>query len=174
MNLLQQHTENLSKPELQELVEKLSHDTGYDCWTRPGLEYIAWPEIQATARWIIFADLDFLHSLNDTWGHDEMDRRIREAMRLRKADVKVAGRRYSGDELLWILCDDPERGEIDPVQTAERLREAFQQFGISATFGIARVMSYDLMANVLPAKRIVDKAKKQNRRGTINQTGVLR
>lgn len=164
---------NKSHEELQELVDKLSHDVNYDCWTRPGLELIAWPEICARARWIVFADLDYLHQFNDTYGHDEINRRITEAMQLRKTDVAASGRWYSGDELVWILCDDEGREPADPQRAAKRLQEAFKKVGLSATFGIARVLSLDLTENVIPAYQIVERAKKKDRRGTINQTGRL-
>src|SRR3990172_9225319 len=95
--------DDLSKEELVELVGKLAHDASYGCWTRQGLELIVWPEIRERACWIVFADLDYLHELNDTYGHDEINRRITEAIQLRKTDVAASGRWYSGDELVWIL-----------------------------------------------------------------------
>lgn len=160
--------------QLRELVAGLAYDLNYGCYTRPGLELLVWPHIRQRARWIIFADLDGIHALNEMVGYEEVNRRVRAAMQLRKDDFISAGRWYSGDELLWIICDSDERKPSDPQKAAKRLQNAFLENGLSATFGICRVLSYaDLPANVSPAIDLVKQAKKLKKRGTVNQTGRL-
>lgn len=169
---------NKTPEEIQELVDLLAHDPIYGCWTRPALEFIVWPQVRARAKFLVMADLDWLHQLNDSVGEYEVNRRVREAMQVRDSDVAAAGRWFSGDELIWILCDPLNdagdgRGEINPRKAAQRLQDAFGHFGLSATFGISRILSYDLGENVKPAHDEIKLAKTRNRRGSINQTGSL-
>lgn len=168
------HIENMSREELLELVRDLSQDVNFGCWTRPGLELIAWPKIRETARWIICADLDQLHQANAKYGEDEVNRRFRQVMRFRAADAAAIGRWQYGDELVIVLSDVEGRPPTDPRCVAQRLQDVLNEVELSATFGIARVTSYDLAENVKPAWREMARAKRRGRRGTINQTGALR
>lgn len=159
--------------EIQALIENLARDPVYGCYTRPGLEYIVWPEIRQRARWIIFADMDGFHDLNEACGYDDVNERMQKALQLRKMDAAAAGRWFSGDELVWILCDTDGRPPTNPQLAARRLQKTFKKFGLSATFGISRVLSYHLAENVLPAYRLVQQAKKLGLRDTVKQTGKL-
>lgn len=171
---LQSYLLSKDRDELGALAAGLAYDVNYGCYTRPGLELIVWPEIRERAQWIIFADLDKIHELNESIGDEEVNRRIREAFgKMRKSDVISAGRWYSGDELVWILCRTDDRPAANPRQAARRLKAVFERFGLSATFGIARVLSYELAENVEPASKLVKRSKKNGSRGTVCQTGSL-
>jgi GGDEF domain-containing protein len=146
-----------------ELIQALARDPIYGCYTRPGLELVAWPEIQPRARYIVFADLDNMHGLNDELGYTEVDRRIRQALTSRTTDAFSCGRWYSGDEIIWILTDDPERPAIDPHGFIHRMTETFAEVGLSAMFAAVPVTSPDLNENIKPAMDNVQ-AQKKNRK----------
>lgn len=137
-----------------ELIEKLAIDESYGCYTRQGLVLVAWPKIADEATYIIFADIDDMHGLNTEHGYAEVDRKIREALKVRSSDVMAIGRYFSGDEILWIISAG------DPNGMVHRLQEALQFQGLSATFGIAPVVSRILSENVTPAAVQVQEAKK--------------
>jgi len=153
--------------QLRTLVTMLANDADYGCLTRQGLELITWPEIQQTARWIIFADIDHLHDANEEHGYEGANQRIRQAIQLRKTDVAAAGRWFSGDELVWVLCVTEERTPINPILAARRLQDSFEQVGLTATFGISQVCSPDLVENVSRAAEMVTAAKGLGQRNTI-------
>lgn len=163
-----------NQEELLSLINELAYDNIYGCWTRAGLEHIVWPQIRERARWIIFADLDNLHELNETLGYEVVNERIQIAVKLlRHTDVPAAGRWFSGDELVWIICQADDRPPSNPHLAAKRILASFRAVNLSATFGIACVLSFDLAENVLPAANLVQQSKNKNKRGTIQQTGSL-
>ena len=138
----------------EELLNKLAHDDSYGCYTRQGLVLVAWPKIADKATHIIFADIDDMHRLNTEHGYAEVDRKIREALKVRSSDVMAIGRYFSGDEILWVISEGDPQGLVD------RLQEALKFQGLSATFGIAPVVSKVLHENVAPATLQVQEAKK--------------
>lgn len=137
-----------------EMIEKLAHDESYGCYTRQGLVLVAWPQIADKATYIIFADLDDIHRLNSELGYAEVDLRIHKALKVRSSDAMAIGRYFSGDEIVWIISDG------DPQGMVNRLQEALNEQGLSATFGIAPVVSKVLHENVEPATIQVQEAKK--------------
>lgn len=165
---------SLSEDACPGLIEKLAWDVNFGCWTRPGLELIAWPAIRDRARWLIYIDLDNLHIANAKFGDDEVDRRFRQAMQMRESDAGAICRWKFGDELLVVLCDYDDRPPTNPEGFAERMQASLNKVELSATFGIASVYTYDLVENVKSAALKVQRAKRHGKRGTINQTGSLR
>ena len=136
------------------MLDTLAHDQTYGCYSRQGLELVAWPKIAVKAKHIIFADIDGMHELNAAHGYDEVDRRIRAALKVRASDVAATGRWYSGDEIVWIISDG------DPYGLVGRLRLALDKQGLSATFAIAPVTSKKLSANVISAAAKVQEKKR--------------
>jgi GGDEF domain-containing protein len=156
-----------TKSELEILVHALSWNDNYDCYTRAGLEKIIWPKIARRAKFVIFIDVDDMHSLNEQHGYDGVNDIIKMSLSIRKSDY-VAGQWFSGDEIAVFITDDPQRVNSDPVEMCQRLLEAFKKHGASATFGIAPVKSTHLETVIKPAFELVQRAKSENRRGTIN------
>ena len=140
------------------MVETLAHDQTYGCYSRQGLELVAWPKIKATAKHIIFADIDDMHALNDTHGYAEVDRKIRNALKVRSTDVAAIGRWYSGDEIVWIISDG------DPQGMVKRLSTGLERQGLTATFAVAPVTSKKLSENVAKAAEQVQAMKKGKKR----------
>jgi len=151
----------MNKAQALQLLDALAHDHVYGCYTRQGLELVAWPRIAKQARHVIFADLDNIHALNEQLGYVEVDRRVRNALKMRSSDVTATGRWYSGDEIVWIIS------EGDPNGLVNRLQAALEKQGLSATFGIVPVSSAKLSVNVEQAIAKVQDAKRTGERGSV-------
>lgn len=163
-------TKKLNKKQLEELVNSLSWNEGFGCYTRAGFEKIIWPEIADKAKWIIFFDVDNMNRLNDAHGQDTVDAMIKKSLAMRDTDY-VASQWKSGDEFVVCVTEDGSREVSNPISLCERLKEAFLENGIPATFGIAPVISRDLRENVQPAYKRVWTEKKANHRGRIHFEG---
>ena len=152
---------------LTQVIEQLKWDHAYDCFTRTGMEYIKWPEIQKNAVWLIVGDIDYMHELNEQYTHNGMDERIKSSIQMRSTDY-VACRIKSGDELGWVITDSPERDVTDPAGMAERLQQSFASNGIQITLGVVHVIGSSFKSNIDRAEALYEQAKLEGRRGTIN------
>jgi len=159
---------DLTKEQLEELVQSLAWNDGYGCYTRAGFEKIIWKYIESKARWIIFFDIDNMHDLNDRHGYAGVNAIIKKSLAMRETDF-MAGQWFSGDEfIVCITDDDPLRDISNPVEFCMRLAKIFQENGAPSTFAIAPVRSSDLFANVAPALELIQDAKRENNRGSIS------
>lgn len=157
-----------TKSDLQKLVDALAWNDGYGCYTRPGFEKMVWPRIVSQAKWIIFFDVDDMHTLNATHGYEGVNAIIRQSLQMRESDF-MAGQWFSGDEFIIVITDEtPNRQASNPIEFAARLAEIFKTNGAPATFAVVPVTSQDLFENVTPAHKLVQNAKDSNRRGGIN------
>lgn len=149
-----------------ELIQALANDPEFGIRTRTGLELVDWPLIAEKATWVVFLDIDNMHRLNDIYTWDGASVRVRTSLcRHSSRDghpQDVIGRWMSGDEIVIVLSHG------DPQGLARSIQADLQANGISATFGIAPVVSPDLAENVKAAKDLVFQAKQQDRRGSIN------
>lgn len=70
---------------------------------------------QGGAIRLIYMDLDGLKKINDTWGHAEGDRALRETAAILKKTFRESDilARIGGDEFAAILTDDGEAAECD-------------------------------------------------------------
>jgi len=155
-----------TKKQLKELVNALAWNDGYGCYTRAGFEKLVWPEIADNARWIIYLDVDDMRGLNAAHTHEGVNSLIKKSLAVRASDY-VAGQWFSGDEFIICITEDQSRESSDPVALCARLKEAFLENGVPATFGIAPVISKTLLHNVEPVDQLVQAAKNENRRGQI-------
>jgi hypothetical protein len=164
--------ENYTTQELIQLVHELSWNEGYGCYTRAGFEKTIWPRIKASAKSIIFFDIDDMHTLNNLHGYEGVNELIKNSMLMRDSDF-MAGQWFSGDEFIICITDDDPRRLYgsNPIEFASRLAEIFKENGVPATFAVAPVISEDLYTNVAPAHHLVQEAKRNGRRGTINEVG---
>lgn len=161
-------SKKLNKKQLEELVQSLSWNDRFGCYTRPGLEQFIWSQICETAKYVIFIDVDDMHRLNEQHGYEGVNEIIKKSLGILRATDYVSGQWFSGDEFAIFVTDDPERGEPQPLELCQRLLTAFHYHGASATFGIAPVTAQTLDQVVKPAFELVQKAKRENRRGTLN------
>lgn len=85
---------------------------------------------------LVLMDLDDFKQLNDTQGHQEGDRVLKEVAQYLIAHVRqgdLVGR-WGGEEFAVIL---PRTEGKEAVQVADRLREGLKTLGITASFGVA-------------------------------------
>ena len=145
---------------LQRQLHAACIDPAYGIFTRAGGE-MAWRRMRRTDVAVIFTDLDNVHSLNDRLGYAEVNRRIAVAFRNRHADMTIAMRWFSGDEIVVVVP------RSDGVLAANRLSTALNHQEMSGTFAVVAVTSRDLAAEVYRAAAFVQAAKAENRRGVV-------
>lgn len=147
-------------------LEMLLHDPSYGISTRQGLDR-RWRKVGARNHQeydVVFFDIDDMHKVNGQIGYEEVNRRLREALKIRASDRFFdIGRWFSGDEIGCIV----PRGDGEGM--AQRLRSQLSAQGFSATFGIAPAQP-DLNAAMTEASAIVQSAKAEGRRGSITST----
>ena len=147
--------------ELEVLNVRLAWNHEFGCYTRNGFEYMKWPEIRSSARYIIYFDIDGMKGLNDELGKLEVNARIKQALStLRATDYVFAGQYFSGDELAIVMCESPDGMVGDPKGLIERLAGAFKEVGIKATYGFDQVKGADFVENVEPVAELVHEYKK--------------
>lgn len=147
---------------LETLTSRLAWNNDFGCYNRNGFEHLKWPEIQASARWIVYLDIDGMKGLNDELGKHEVNARIRQALgALRSTDNVFAGQFYSGDEFAVVICEAEDGSVGDPKGLIERLAAEFQKVGIKATYGFDAVKGADFVENVQPVADLVDTYKTQ-------------
>lgn len=111
---------------------------------------------------VLFFDIDKMHELNDMWGYDEVDARLRHAMtRVRVTRGSRFVQWYSGDEFCYI-CN---RGEAEIVRL--RIECLLAEQDITATYAIARVLNTDWRDAVSKAKFAVQEQKRARDHATI-------
>lgn len=146
-----------TKAQLIAELNELKNDKAFGILTRPALEIEHRKASNAAA--VIFLDLDGIHALNESLGHEQVNRLIKRAIKIRHNDLMLSGRWYSGDELAFIV-----KGNAQAI--ASRLMESLKRNGLSATIAYAPICK-KLEKAVNQAKRKVEAAKKINSRGMI-------
>jgi len=162
-DVMNDYMQDLTSDELKVLVKKLAWNRGFGCFTRTGFEEVVWPCIKDQAKWIVYLDIDGMHSLNaDFDTYEPVNKMIHEILEItRDTDVK-AGQLNSGDEILIVLLETNMRPDMSvdaPQRLVGRLVESFSQKNMSATFAIVPVISEDLMKNLEPAVEQVHNIK---------------
>lgn len=148
--------------ELEAELEAAHTDTAYGCLTRKGLERRYASRVAQSA--IIFLDLDDMHTANEKYGYNSCDVRILMSLAVVRNGDNITGRWYSGDEIVLAVP------AVAALKIAIRLQAAFQQNGLSATFGIAPAGD-DLATSVAIASHKVQKSKATGIRGVILDEG---
>lgn len=153
---------NKDNSELINIIETLSMDKVFNCYTRQAFESFIWNMIKDNAKFAIFFDVDKMHDANEKYGYELVNEKIRNSVNVRNDDICVS-RWFSGDEMIAIINNG------DPYAMAQRLLNNFIDNGLSSTFGIVEIDSNkSLLDNVTIAANKVQQAKKENKRGTIN------
>lgn len=136
--------------ELEAHIEKLSQDSNYGIFNRAAVD-LHIVAIEKDIKNVVFLDVDYLHEFNSRFGHEEANRRIREALHIRSSDILLSSRWYSGDEIIFLISGDPE-GFIN------RLGDSFKSQGMSATIASSEFTG-KLESDVARAKAKVDQSK---------------
>jgi diguanylate cyclase (GGDEF)-like protein len=117
----------------EEMLRDLSlHDDLTGLYNRRGLMALADQKVREAERHgrgfgVVFADLDGLKRINDTLGHPEGDRAIRDAAQLIRGSVRDSDvvARLGGDEFAVLVLSEREGGAGEAIETAAaRLMEA--------------------------------------------------
>jgi diguanylate cyclase (GGDEF)-like protein/PAS domain S-box-containing protein len=124
---------------------------------------------------IVYADLDGLKAINDSFGHKEGDRALVKTAELLKENFRssdVLGR-LGGDEFIMLAAVDPDGGMEKLISRLERKFEGFNAlktcpYNLSISLGVAQLEPdgtqslEDLMANA-DAAMYENKRRKKNR-----------
>lgn len=142
------------------MIEKLSRDYIWDCFTRSALQ-IRWTELTADSVGIIYCDIDKMHDLNTLYGHDGVDKKIKSVIgKIRKNDI-IASRWLNGDELIFIA----KSGDVKLF--AKRILKELNRVGISATFSYSYKVGKSPEKTINPLDNKVQKSKNAGNRGII-------
>lgn len=155
---------DLRVAKLEALCHDLAWNDKFGCHNRRGFELLIWPEIAARARFLVYFDIDHLHELNEQYdSYAPVDDMIKQALSIVRKTDYVCGQFLSGDEFILALTETKERPTPDRA-VAEglkaRLVESLARHGMSATFAITEVKSWDLNENLEAAVAEVKAAKK--------------
>jgi diguanylate cyclase (GGDEF)-like protein/PAS domain S-box-containing protein len=124
---------------------------------------------------IVYADLDGLKAINDSFGHKEGDRALVKTAELLKENFRssdVLGR-LGGDEFIMLAAVDPDGGMEKLISRLERKFESYNAlktspYNLSISLGVAQLEPdgtqslEDLMANA-DAAMYENKRRKKNR-----------
>lgn len=159
---------NKSEAELTHIIERLSIDPIWKCYTRAALS-VRWEELTANATSIVYCDIDDMHGLNAKYGHSGTDSRIRKVISSvrhdsidRFGDV-VASRWLNGDELVFILKSGEGRA------FCERMQATMIDNGVNGTFAWSNVIADDPEETIGILDYKVQECKNHNVRGVIVQ-----
>lgn len=152
--------QDLSQAEMREALVKTVWNEGFGCFNRQGFEHLVWPQIREEARWIIYFDVDGMHELNEQYGYDQVNEMIKQVLSIVRSSDYIAGQRFSGDEFVVVLTENPDHAPLDPEGMVERLVQELARHGMSATFAYDAVVWPDLTRNVKRAAESVARVKK--------------
>lgn len=118
--------------ELERRVKELGWDDCFGIHTRAGFRHTCRMQPRGT-RVLTFLDFDRIHELNETFGYEEVNHRIKElfSIGLRKSDL--AGRHFSGDEIVMLL-------DVDDLTAAAGILEKLQ--ARASTLGLSFTWAY--------------------------------
>lgn len=145
---------------LEAALKSAHTDPEFMVLTRRGIEH-RWHERTVDVDTVIFFDMDNIHAHNEHHGYADTDARIRLVMS--HINHIWLFRWFSGDEF-GLLC-----AAADAPGFAHRVQRLLEAEGMTATFGIAPIISNDLKASVIEAASMVQAAKSRGMRNTINQ-----
>jgi len=119
---------------------------------------------------LIFFDIDFFKSFNDTYGHQAGDRVLKELSQLIQKNIRLYDifARWGGEEFVIIL---PHTKQEDAITLAEHLRKKVMQntflgnkeLEVHCSFGVSEVQQNDTLEKLL--KRVDDALYKAKRNG---------
>lgn len=150
----------MTKKEMQELINKLSNDPIWTCYTRAALQE-RWNEFTQDACGIAYCDIDNMHGLNSKYGHAGVDNKIRRVIsNVRNGDI-VASRWLNGDELVFII----KSGDIEAF--CHRVQAELQAEGISGTWAFSEWITDDPKITIDPLDWKVNQSKNKGIRGVV-------
>ena len=147
--------------ELENEVKHLSMSPSYQVLTRGAVER-KWTSINKINKSMILFDIDYLHNLNQTYGHEKMNQKIRLGLDSIRSS-ELLGLVYSGDEFVAIVSNN------DVELMSQRLRDSFLEYGITLTSVILDIENNDFNDNYQRAVKKVSQLKAENKRNSITR-----
>lgn len=138
--------------ELERENALLKQDKAFGGLTRQALD-IEFILNDYTGCYAIFCDLDKIHSLNELYGYEQVDERIRTALSIRHDDMMFFGRWKSGDEIVFLVCNNP-------AGFVNRIQSSLVEHGLSGTFAWEQIKDNNLFAAVQTGVNQVQAVKK--------------
>ncbi|MBM3277864.1 MAG: diguanylate cyclase [Candidatus Handelsmanbacteria bacterium] len=118
--------------QLQEQIAQLSMDPVFGMWTRNA--FLQFSLIMPRGlRVVVFLDLDNLHQLNEQYGYENVNQRIRAIFSIPFRRSDLVARWFSGDEIVVLFDADEEFA----LRKIGQLEEAARQQGMSFHFQLA-------------------------------------
>jgi diguanylate cyclase (GGDEF)-like protein len=115
--------------QLKEQISQLSADPVFGIWTRNA--FLQFCHVMPRGlRVLTFLDLDNLHQLNDQYGYEEVNHRIRAIFSIPFRRSDLVARWFSGDEIVILFDADQEFA----LRKIGQLEEAARQQGMSFHF----------------------------------------
>jgi diguanylate cyclase (GGDEF)-like protein len=125
---------------------------------------------------VIFADIDYFKSVNDTYGHETGDSVLKEFANILKSDIRSLDTiaRWGGEEFL-ILC--PETNIESAKILAEKLRKNIESYKFktignkTCSFGVSEYTAEDITAKstIKRADKALYMAKKSGRNRVVSK-----
>lgn len=150
----------MKKSELVKMVEELSIDPIWKCYTRAALQ-LRWTEFSKNAVGIAYCDIDDMHGLNAKYGHGGTDAKIMSVINKVRCDDIVSSRWLNGDELVFIL----KSGEAEAF--CHRIQAEFNEMGIQGTFSFSNWILDDPNATIDPLDAKVQARKNKGIKGVV-------
>ena len=107
---------------LQVQLQDLSWDTAFGMWTRAA--FLQFCHVMPRGRRILlFLDLDGIHGLNERYGYEQVNQRIKTSFSVSFRRSDVVARWFSGDEIVILFDSDALGAERKITQLQESARE---------------------------------------------------
>jgi len=116
---------------LQDQVSELQWDSTFGMWTREA--FLQFCQVMPRGnRVIAFIDIDDVHGMNDRWGYEDVNQRIKDAFSVYFRRSDIVARWFSGDEIV-ILFDADEQGaahKLEQLTTSSGRREIKFEYAV--------------------------------------------
>ena len=144
---------------LMKIEKELGFDSNFGIWNKSGLLYFAKKQPRGIKRYLVYLDLDNLHNLNNTFGYEKVDEKIKNMFRIQLRESDFIGKFFSGDE--FIIVTGPKRQEASTV--LNKLKESAEENGLAFTSVIGVWDTNEELEEVamVLAQKVLDKKKKR-------------
>lgn len=110
-----------------------------------------------STQYVVFGDIDDMHSLNAKYGYEAVNQMIRSALQARSDDLLLTGLWFSGDEFVFIVRSDPEG-------FCTRLKSSFADRDMGITLAHASIADHGSVDAAIQATADNVQLQKVNRR----------
>jgi GGDEF domain-containing protein len=144
-------------------LQEMSWDKVFGMWTRTAfLQFCS--VMPRGERTVVFIDLDRIHTLNNSHGYAEVDRRVRNAFSIPRRSSDVVARWYSGDEIVILFDNDLDSAmakiaELEVSSAGQGLSFTFE----TGTWKVGAQDIVDVVNSLSSANRLKQAGRKEVR-----------